>query len=522
MTSSSTTSQLEQAEPADLVPMTHRQVMEAMTGLMLGMFVAILASTVVSNALPTIISDLHAGELTYTWVVISALLATTVSTPIWGKLADLTNKKNLVQISLVIYMVASVAAGLSQNSGTLIAARVFQGIGAGGLTALVQTIMAAMISPRDRGRYSGYLGAVLAIGTVSGPLVGGTIVDTPGLGWRWCFFLGIPVALVAFVVLQRTLKLPVTRRKVKVDWAGTTLITGAVSLLLIWVSFAGDKYDWISWQTGTMLGGAVALAAVFGYVETRASEPIIPLHLFRNRTMRLSVLSSLLVGIVMFASTTFLGQYFQVARGDSPTKAGLLTLPMILGLALTSTVAGQIITRTGRWKAILVLGGILIVCGVTLVGTLRYDTDYWVIALAMFPIGAGLGMTMQNLVLIVQNQVAMDEIGAASAVVSFARSLGGVVGVSALGAFLSQRVDGYVRDGLAKHGLPAAGGGDGVLPKVSTLPPPVRTVVESSFGHAIADIFLYTAPAAVIALVAILFIKEVPLRTKNIESAKQN
>jgi MFS family permease len=238
--------------------------------------------------------------------------------------------------------------------------------------------------------------------------------------------------------------------------------------------------------------------------------------------MRLSVLSSLMVGVVMFASTTFLGQYFQVARGDSPTKAGLLTLPMILGLALSSTVAGQIITRTGRWKAILVLGGALIVGGVTLVGTMRYDTAYWVVALAMFPIGAGLGMTMQNLVLVVQNQVAMDEIGAASAVVSFARNLGGVVGVSALGAFLGQRVSGYLREGYAERGISYTGSGNDALPKVSTLPPPVRAVVESSFGHAIADIFLLTAPVAILALLAILFIKEVPLRTTHTAPAKQN
>ncbi|MFF4649216.1 MFS transporter [Streptomyces sp. NPDC001380] len=500
-------------------PMSHRQIMEALSGLLLGLFVAILSSTVVSNALPTIIADLDASQTAYTWVITATLLATTVSTPIWGKLADLTSKKLLVQLGLVIYVAGSAVAGLSQNAGMLIGARVVQGLGAGGLTALAQVIMAAMISPRERGRYSGYLGAVFALATIGGPLIGGVIVDTSWLGWRWCFYVGVPFAVLALVVLQKTLHLPVHRRKVKVDWGGATLIAAAVSLLLVWVSFAGDKYDWLSWQTGAMVGGAAVLSLLVLLVESRAAEPIIPLHLFRNRTVTLAVVASLMVGVAMFGATTFLSQYFQLARGDSPTRAGVMTLPMIVGLALSSTVAGRIITRTGRWKVFLVTGGILLTAGFGLMGGLRNDTDYWLASVYMFLIGVGLGITMQNLVLAVQNQVRPQELGAASSVVAFFRTLGGAVGVSALGAVLSHRVTDYTSEGLAKLGVHAAPG-HGAIPKLSALPAPVRGVVESAFGHGVGDVFLYAAPTALVALLAVLFIKEVPLRTENSEQQR--
>ncbi|MEY9876118.1 EmrB/QacA subfamily drug resistance transporter [Streptacidiphilus sp. MAP12-33] len=493
-------------------PMSHRQIMESLTGLLLGLFVAILSSTIVSNALPTIIADLHASQTAYTWVITATLLAMTVSTPIWGKLADLMSKKLLIQIGLVIYVVGSAVAGLSQSAGMLIAARAVQGIGAGALTALTQTILATMVPPRERGRYSGYMGGVFALGTIGGPLVGGAIVDTSWLGWRWCFYVGVPFAVVALIVLQKTLHLPVTRREVKVDWLGAGLVTAAVSLLLVWVSFAGDKYAWASWQTAVMVGGAVLLGVLFLLAERRASEPIIPLHLFRSRTIALAVTASLLIGVAMYSATTFLSQFFQLARDNSPTMAGIMTLPMILGLALVSMLSGRVITRTGRWKAILVLGGVLTVVGVALMGTVRAHTDYWLLALDMFLIGSGLGMTMQNLVLSVQNQVRAEEMGAASAAVAFMRTLGGAVGVSALGSLMSTKVTRYTEDGLARLGIHGAAG-DGGVPKLSTLPVPVRGVVEESIGHGIADVFLYAAPFAALATLAILFIKEVPLRS---------
>lgn len=497
----------------DHAPMTHRQIMEALTGLLLGMFVAILSSTIVSNALPDIIKDLGGGQSAYTWVVTASLLAMTASTPLWGKLADLFSKKLLIQLALVIFVLGSAAAGLSQNAGMLIGFRAVQGIGMGGLSSLAQIILAAMISPRERGRYNGYLGATFATAMVGGPLVGGVITDTSWLGWRWCFYVGVPFAVIALIVLQRTLHLPVVKRKVKVDWAGAFLITAAVCLLLVWVTFAGDKYDWVSWQTYAMVGGTVALLAVFLLVESKASEPIMPLRLFRNRTIALASLASLFVGVAMFAGTIFFSQYFQLARDKSPTMSGVLTIPMIAGLFVSSTVSGQVITRTGRWKAWLLAGGVLVTSGLALLGTLRYDTAYWHVAIFMALLGLGVGMMMQNLVLCTQNQVAPSDLGAASSVVTFFRSLGGAIGVSALGAVLSHRISHYAEEGLAKLGVSGSSTGHGEIPDLDALPTPIRTVIESAYGNGIGDVFLYAAPFAALALVFSLFIKEVPLRT---------
>ncbi|EDY49894.1 transmembrane efflux protein [Streptomyces clavuligerus] len=499
-------------------PMTHPQIMKALSGLLLGMFVAMLSSTIVSNALPQMISDLGGGQSAYTWVVTAALLAMTATTPLWGKLADLFSKKLLVQISLLIYIAGSMVAGLSQSTGMLIACRVVQGIGVGGLTALSQVIMAAMISPRERGRYSGYLGATFAVATVGGPVLGGVITDTDWLGWRWCFYVGVPFALIALVVLQKTLDLPVVRRRVEIDWAGAGLISAAVSLLLIWVTFAGDSYGWASWQTAAMVAGAVALGALFLRVESRASEPIIPLRLFRNRTIALSSAASLFVGVAMFAGTVFFSQYFQLARGLSPTMSGLATIPMIAGLFLSSTVSGWIITRTGRWKAWLVGGGALLTAGLALLGSIRHDTPYGQLAAAMAVMGLGLGMMMQNLVLCTQNQVSPADLGAASSVVVFFRSLGGAVGVSALGAVLGTRVSGHVEDGLKELGpegaaLGQSGADTGAIPDLSAMPEPLRAVMESAYGHGVADVFLYSAPFALVALVVTVFIKEVALKS---------
>ncbi|MGW0389500.1 MDR family MFS transporter [Streptomyces sp. NPDC003042] len=500
-------------------PMTHPQIMKALSGLMLGMFVAILSSTIVSNALPQIISDLGGTQSSYTWVVTAALLSMTAATPLWGKLSDLFSKKLLVQISLVIYVLGSVIAGMSQNTGMLIACRVVQGIGVGGLSALAQIVMAAMISPRERGRYSGYLGAVFAVATVGGPLLGGVITDTEWLGWRWCFYVGVPFAVIALIVLQKTLRLPVVRRDVRVDWLGAFLISGAVSLLLIWVTQAGDSYEWISWQTWAMTGGAVALGLLFVLVESRASDPIIPLRLFRNKTITLASAASLFVGIAMFAGTVFFSQYFQLARNESPTMSGVLTIPMIGGLFVSSTVSGQVITKTGKWKAWLVAGGILLTAGLGLLGTLRYDTPYWHIAVYMVLTGLGLGMMMQNLVLATQNQVAPEDLGAASSVVTFFRSLGGAMGVSALGAVMANQVTQYVKDGLTALGPKAAamghgGTAGGGIPDLDKLPAPFREVVESAYGHGVGDVFLYSAPFALLSVVLVLFIKEVALQSK--------
>ena len=343
--------------------MSHREVMEALSGLLLAMFVAMLSSTVVSNALPAIVTDLNGSQTGYTWVVVATLLTMTATTPLWGKLADLFSKKVLVQSALVIFSIGSLVAAAAPNMGVLIGARAVQGLGVGGLTALVQVVIATMVSPRERGRYSGYIGAVFAVATVSGPLIGGLIVDSP-LGWRGCFFVGLPVAALAFVVLQRTLHLPVIKRPVRIDYLGATLIVAGVSILLVWVSLAGQQFDWLSSTTGVLVGAGLAVIAAALYVEARvAVDPVIPLRLFRDRTTALATVASALVGVAMFGATVYLSQYFQLARGMSPTEAGLMSIAMVGGLLVSSITTGRIITNTGRWKRWLVSGMVLVVVG---------------------------------------------------------------------------------------------------------------------------------------------------------------
>jgi EmrB/QacA subfamily drug resistance transporter len=497
--------------------MTHRQILEAMSGLMLSMFVAMLSSTVVSNALPRILHDLHGGESAYTWVVTATLLTTTASTPLWGKLADLTSKKLLMQVAICVFVAASIVAGLSPSIGALIACRALQGVGAGGILAMTQVIMAAMVSPRERGRYSGYLGATFAVATIAGPLIGGVVVDTSWLGWRWCFYVGVPFAMAALILLQKTLHLPVIRRRLTIDYLGAGLITGGVCVLLIWVSLAGQRFPWASGTTAALVGAGVLLLALAAAVDLRADEPIIPLRLFRHRTVALATAASLCIGVAIFGATIFLAQYFQIARGASPTVSGLRTMPMILGLALASLVVGRLVSRTGFWKRYLVMGSVTATAGFALLATIDAHTGFLRVGVYMALVGIGLGATMQNLVLSVQNTVEGRQLGAATATVSFFRSLGGAIGVSVLGAVLAAQVADSVATGLQRLGIPAGqlSGSGSSIPDVSTLPPPVARVVEDAFGKGIAHVFLLAAPLMLLAVVAILWIKEVPLRRQS-------
>ncbi|MBN1095671.1 MFS transporter [Blastococcus sp. TML/C7B] len=495
--------------------MTHRQILSALSGMMLAMFVAFLSSTVVSNALPTIITDLRGSQGQYTWVVTATLLSSTASTPIWGKLSDLFSKKLLIQLSIVIFIVGSMAAGLSQSVETLIAWRVLQGLGLGGLQALVQIAMAAMISPRERGRYSGFLGSVMAVATVGGPLLGGLLVDTSWLGWRWCFFVGVPFAAAALVLLQRTLHLPVTKRTVHIDYMGAAFLTAGVSALLIWVTLAGGSFAWASTESALFVGGGVVAIVAFLITETRAKEPIVPLRLFRERTTTLAIMASIAIGIAMFGSSVFLGQYLQISRGYSPTAAGLLTVPMVGGLLLSSTVSGLLITRTGRWKRFLVGGSILVVIAFGLLSMVDHETDMVLLCSFLFVLGVGIGATMQNLVLAVQNTVAAADLGAASSAVAFFRSLGGTIGVSVLGAVLTSRVGTIIREGLPPGAAEAAGSKDVGLADLADAPGPIQTLIRVSYGDATGRIFLISAIVAVVAVGAILLIREIALGTES-------
>lgn len=494
-------------------PMTHRQIMEALTGLLAAFFTAILSSTIVANALPTTMSELKGTQTDFAWVITAALLANAATTPIWGKLADLFDKKLLVQLSIIIFVAGSVMAGLSETIPLLLTARVIQGVAMGGLTALAQAIIGSMIPPRDRGKYSGYMGAVMAVGTAGGPLLGGFIVDSP-LGWRWTFFVCVPLAVIALILLQVTLKIEHIKRPARIDWLGSILLTSGVSLLLIWVSFAGnpDYYDWFSWQSALMVGGGVALLALLVLVETKVAQPIIPLKIISERTTALAIIASIAVGIAMFGSSTFLGQYFQVARGATPTEAGLLTLPMIAGNLIGSVASGILISRFGKWKRFLIAGSVLLIGGLAFAGTMDHTTELWIVAIYTGVFGLGLGMLMQNLVLAVQNTVQAKDIGTASASVAFFRSVGGAIGVSVLGAIMSNHVKDLAVQGMAAAGIPAQGGSSGASMDLADMPAPIAEIMRAAYGDATAQIFLISAIISVVALLAVLFIKERPLR----------
>lgn len=504
--------------------MTHREVLQSLTGLLMGMFVSILAGTVVSTSLPVILSDLHGDQASYTWVVTATLLATTISTPIWGKLADLFNRKFLLQLALLVFVVSSAIAGFSQDTTMLITMRVFQGLGAGGLTALSQIVMADIISPRERGKYMGLFSAVMALGTVGGPLIGGFITDA--INWRWNFFIALPFAVVAILLIQKTLHLPAAKaRKVSIDYAGIVLLSAGVSLLLIWVTMAGNEFEWVSAASAWMVGGAVAALIAFVIVEFKAAEPIVPMSMFKNTTFTLSVLASIAVGVSMFGTSVFLAQYMQLARGANATQSGLMTIPMMAGMLIISTVAGALISKFGKYKAIMVTGTFLQLAGLYLLGTIHFDTNFVLVSIYMFILGAGMGMVMQNLVLVVQNAVTPKEIGVASSGIAFFRSLGGTIGVSALGAVMASKVvelmnqrAGDIKNALAGLGEKGAEIGaalaSGDIPAVHTLPDSVRVIIESAYGDAVAHIFAVAAPLGILTILAVVFLPNLELSTQ--------
>ncbi|MFT4052048.1 MAG: MDR family MFS transporter [Microbacterium sp.] len=520
--------------PADTKPrMSQRQALEALSGLLLGMFVSMLASTVVSTSLPVIIHDLDGDQTALTWVVTATLLTTAISTPIWGKLADLTNRKILFQCAIAIFVLATAAAGFSQSPETLIAFRGVQGLGAGGLAALSQVLMADIISPRERGRYMGLFGAVMAVATIGGPLLGGVITDA--WGWRWNFFVALPFAVLALILVQTTLHVPARpKRKVSIDYLGIVLLAVAVGLLLVWVTNAGTSTtgdwsdlgnnDWWSLVTVLMVGGALLSAILFVIVELRSKEPLVPLTLFRNRTFTLAVVASIATGISMFGATVFLSQYMQLARGATPTQAGLMTIPMIGGLLVSSIVVGRLISQYGRWKPFLIAGAVLLIAGSSLLSTIHYDTNFALVSVYMFCLGAGVGMTMQNLVLVVQNTTRPEQIGVASSGVTFFRSLGGTIGVSVMGAALSARVIDLVTArtdditaAIMSLGDEAQTWADqlssGTLPEVAAMPEALRVVFEDIYANGISHSFLIAVPFAVLSLIAVFFLPNKPLTT---------
>jgi EmrB/QacA subfamily drug resistance transporter len=493
---------------------SHKDVLRALTGILSAFFMAMVTLTIIGTALPVIMADLGGDQTSLSWTVTGTLLANAVTTPIWGKLADLFDKKKLFQLAIVIFVVGSGMAGLAPTIEFLILARVVQGVAMGGLMALAMTILGTIIPPRERGRYSGYMGAVMAVATSAGPLLGGLIVDS--FGWRWVFLIPAPLAVLAAVLVQRTLHIPPQApRKVSIDWLGIVLLMVSASALLLWVSLAGKPgmFEWVSPTSGALLGSALVGSVLFVLVEQRAAEPVLPIRVVTERTTALAILAAIATGGAMFASTTYLGQYFQLGQGFTPTMAGVLMLPQVLGSLIGSTLAGQLITRFGRWKVILVVAAVLMSTGLFLASSLTHDTAVWAVGVFIFLIGLGIGALNQNLVLAVQNTVGLKDMGAASSSVAFFRTLGGAVSVSAFGALMTAHLTGRMQDYARSQGVdPEAASAHASSMDLGALPGPVLEVVHDAYGTGTGLIFLVAGIASLLTLGAVLLIKEVPLR----------
>ncbi|NBE91904.1 MFS transporter [Nonomuraea sp. KC401] len=485
-----------------------------MSGLMLAMLTSMISTSVVGTALPTIVGELG-GQDQYSWVASATMLTMTVSTPLWGKLSDLFGRKLLFQTALGLFVAASVVAGMSQDMGQLIAARAAQGLGVGGLSALSQVILGDIVSPRERGRYSGYMGAVFGISTVAGPLLGGFIVDADWLGWRWCFYVVVPFAVVSFLVIQKVLKLPVAKRDTSIDIWGATTITASASALMLLLTLGGNEFEWNSVWTYFLAAIALLMLALAVLSERTARDPILPPRLFRNRTFVLTSLASLFVGMAMFGAMIYLPQYLQIVKGLSPTDSGLMTLPMVAALFVSGVVSGKIVTTTGRWKFFPVAGLLVVAAGLLLLSRLHVDSSQWLIGFDVAVLGTGLGMSMQMLILAAQNGSEPRDMASTTAGVSFFRSLGGAVGVAAFGAILTNRLKDEMAEMLRAANIALPGGSDvklGSPDAIQQLPGPIKHIVLESFTRGLETVFMVGVPIALLGFVATIFLKELPLR----------
>ncbi|MEV4111388.1 MDR family MFS transporter [Nonomuraea sp. NPDC049695] len=493
---------------------THREILEVMSGLMLAMLTSMISTSVVGTALPTIVGELG-GQDQYSWVASATMLTMTVSTPLWGKLSDLFGRKLLFQTALGLFVAASLVAGLSQDIGQLIAARAVQGLGVGGLSALAQVILGDIVSPRERGRYSGYMGAVFGISTVAGPLLGGFLVDTDWLGWRSCFYVVVPFAVVAFIVIQKVLKLPKVKRSTSIDIWGATTITASASSLMLLLTLGGVEFEWNSFWTYFLAALCLLMLALAVVSERTARNPILPPRLFRNRTFVLTSLASLFVGMAMFGAMIYLPQYLQIVKGLSPTKSGLMTLPMVVALFLAGVISGKIVTQTGKWKIFPVAGLLIVAVGLFMLSKLHVDSSEWLIGFDVAVLGIGLGLSMQMLILAAQNGSELRDMASTTSGVSFFRSLGGAVGVAAFGAILTNRLKDEMADMLRAAHIALPGGGNvklGSPGAIQHLPEPIKNIVLEAFTRGLETVFLVGVPIALIGFVATIFLKELPLR----------
>ncbi|HXK33079.1 MAG TPA: MDR family MFS transporter [Dehalococcoidia bacterium] len=501
-------------QPAAPTQLSHRQVLIVFSGLMLGMLLAALDQTIVATALPTITGDL--GGLNHlSWVVTAYLLTSTASVPLYGKISDLYGRKRVFQVAIVLFLIGSVVAGAAQNMLTLILARGVQGIGGGGLMALSMVIIADIVAPRERGRYQGYTGAVFATSSVAGPLLGGFFTDS--LSWRWIFYINLPLGLLALIVTSAVLNLPFVRRDHKVDYLGAGLLVSGVSALLLVAVWGGNEYAWTSSTIRTLAVVGTVLMVAFLLQERRAEEPILPLRLFNESVFSVGSSISALVGLAMFGATVFLPLYFQVVTGASATKSGLLMIPMVGGLMLTSISSGRIISHTGKYRMFPIAGAAVTTVGLLLLAQIDVDTPRFQTGLFMFVLGAGLGMMMQTLILAVQNVVPHADMGAATSGVTFFRSMGGAFGVAIFGSIMNNRLDYYVPrnvppDVLASLGSPSGNELGRSREAIEALPEVARSGVIQAFADSLHVVFLVAVPLAAMTFVLAWFLREVRLR----------
>ena len=491
--------------------LSHRQILIVLGGLMAGMLLAALDQSIVGTALPRIVSELG-GLDKLSWVVTAYLLTSTASTPLWGKISDLYGRRPMFQAAILTFLVGSVLSALAQNMVELVAFRAVQGLGGGGLMALAFAVIGDIIPPRQRGRYQGYFGVVFGVASVAGPLLGGWFTDGPG--WRWIFWINLPIGAAALVVTSYALRMPKVRRNHKIDYMGAASIVAAVSCLLLYMSWRGESAGWTEAWALVLLGASIALTGVFIFVESRASEPIIPLRLFRNPVFTISNAFGLLAGFVMFGTIIYLPFYLQVVKGMSPTASGLAMLPTVAGIFTSSIGSGQLITRTGRYKIYPIIGAAVIGFGVWLLSRLHADSTMWTVGLFAYVVGFGLGLTMATIMTAVQNSVQMRDMGTATSAVTFFRTMGGAIGTALFGAILTSRLSTHLAEVVPPEVMARipAGAVQNVT-AIQKLPLEIKTPVIEAYVRALHDVFLAGVPFALVALVVVLFLKELPLAT---------